>query len=352
MRRITSTPAARDAGVVHGLKALRTDRWRMAGMAFGLCGVLLSGCGTAATRSGAPMPCHRSASALAPSLPGTFHRLRLLPSTSVPIDRAPLEAGLGAVWSASSSGLVKLSLPAAIPTIIVHDPIDDVALSASCVYALSAAKRELLEVDPSSLKVNRRWTVSPDAHSIVATDQNVYIAAASSPTGIERVDLSSGAVTRSTVRGAAATSQDRAVAYGAGKLWVTDGSRLYWLDPTRLSVLGSRGLAVSDIWFGDGSLWAASENPNGGVFRIQPATGRIAATSTADAIEIAFSPRAVWLAAAAGPTAVDPARARTLAAVPATQALSSGSAGIVVAGDQVWTTYADVMKLQRMLPSR
>jgi hypothetical protein len=269
----------------------------------------------------------------------------------VPIDGPPLEAGLGAVWSASSSGLVELLPPAATPKIIVHEPIDDIALSSSCVYALSRQKGELLEIDPHSLKINRKWKVGPDAHSITATDQNVYVANASEPTGIERVNLLSGAITRTVIHGASGLAQDRAIAYGAGTLWVTDGSSLYRIDPTRLSIRGSTSLGVSDIWFGDRSLWAASEIPNGGVDRIDPATARILATSNADAIQIAFSPGAVWLAAAAGPTAIDPATAHTIAVVPPAKVPTQGDAGIAVVGNQIWTTYGDVMKLQRIRPS-
>jgi hypothetical protein len=338
-----------------GLKLLQADRSRCAAVA-GAAGLLcasVGGCGMSSTRPRAETRCQRSsAPSAAPHGPGTFQRLRAISSTSVPIDGAPLQAGLGAVWSASSSGLVKLSLPAATPSIIVHEPIDDVALSASCAYALARKKAELLEVDPRTLKVNRRWTVGPDAHSIVATNQNVYIASASSPTGIERINITSGTVTRSVIRGATAAAQDRAIAYGAGALWVTDGSTLYRLNPTRLSVLASTSLGVSDIWFGDGSLWGASENPHGGVERIDPATGRIVARSDADAIQIAFSPGAVWLAASAGPTAVDPASARTIAVLLPAQVLSTGSAGIAVVGNDIWTTYGDVRKLQRILPSR
>jgi hypothetical protein len=255
------------------------------------------------------------------------------------------------VWSASSSGLIKLALPTGRPKVIVREPIDDVALSSTHVYALSSARTELVEVDPHTLKVTRTWRVGPGAHSITVGARAVYIARASAPVAIERVNLQTGAITHSVIHGATALPQDRAVALGAGKLWVTDGGSLYWLDPARLSVLGSTSLGASDIWFGDGSLWAASENPNGGVERINPTTHRIVARSNADAVQIAFSQTAVWLAAAAGPTAVDPETAHTIAAVPQPQALSSGSGGIAVVGNQVWTTYTDIGKLQRLLPT-
>jgi hypothetical protein len=333
------------------VNAVRTNRWRYAGIKVGLCGALLLGCGTSSTRPRAAAPCQGPSPPPATSSPAAIHRLRVLSSTSEPIDGPPLEAGLGAVWSASSSGLVKLSLPAANSTIVVREPIDDIALSSSCVYALSRKKGELLEVDPHSLKINRKWKVGPDAHSITATDQNVYVANASAPTGIERVNLRSGAITRTVIHGASGLAPDRAIAYGAGTLWVTDGGSLYRIDPTRLSIRGSTSLGVSDIWFGDRSLWAASQTPNGGVDRIDPATARILATSNADAIQIAFSPGVVWLAAAAGPTAIDPATAHTIAVVSPAKVPTQGDAGIAVVGNQIWTTYGDVRRLQRIIPS-
>jgi hypothetical protein len=200
--------------------------------------------------------------------------------------------------------------------------------------------------------VTRRWRVGPDAHSLTVDNRTAYIARATAPVVIERVDLTTGAVTRAAIRGTAGLSSDRSIALGASKLWVVDGGTLYWLDPTRMSVLGSKSLGASDIWFGDGSLWAASENPNGGVERIDPGTARIVARSNADAIQIAFSSRAVWLSAApAGPTAIDPQVARTIAAIPPNQALSTGGRGIASVGNEVWTTYSDIGQLQRLLLS-
>jgi hypothetical protein len=330
-----------------GLKDVCTSAWRAAGITAGLCGALLVGCGTSST----PTSRHHSSAAAATSSATAIDRLRVISSISVPIDGAPLEGGLGAVWSASSSGLVQLSLSAGRPKIVVREPIDDLALSASRVYALSIKRREVVEVDPHSLQVTRRWRVAPNAHSITTSDQDLYIAVASAPVGVERVNLRTGTITRSVIAGASALAQDRAIAFGAGKLWVDDGGSLYRLDPARLSVLGSTGLAASDIWFGDESLWAASDTPKGGVERIDPTTARIVDRSNADAIQIAFAPGIVWLAAAAGPTAVNSETARTIAALPPARVPTQGDAGIAVVGNEVWTTYGDVMTLQRIMPS-
>jgi hypothetical protein len=72
--------------------------------------------------------------------------------------------------------------------------------------------------------------------------------------------------------------------------------------------------------------------------------------SASDATQIAFSPHAVWLAAAAGPTAVDPVTAKTQPAR-AIPAGSQSSAGIAVVGNEVWIAYTAIGTLVRIRPS-
>lgn len=326
--------------------------WHRACIAAGLSGVLIAGCGGSSPRTRVADRRSGTASAATAQLAPRIRQLHVLTRRAVPIDGPPLQAGLGAVWSASSSGLIELSGPAGKPRIVVHGPVDDVALSSARVYALSGEQHALVEVDPRTLQVRRRWRIGGEAHSLTVDDHNAYVARATAPAMIERVGLTTGAVRSAVIHGTSGLAQDRSIAIGADKLWVIDGGTLYWLDPSTMSVLGSRSLGASDIWFGDGSLWAASEQPNGGVERIDPRTARIIAHSNADAIQIAFSPRTVWLSAAAGPTAIDPQTARTTAAVAPRQVLSSGDGGIAVVGNQVWTTYTDIKQLQRLLPSR
>jgi DNA-binding beta-propeller fold protein YncE len=247
--------------------------------------------------------------------------------------------------------LVNLSVPEARAKVVVHSPIDDVVLTGGCVYALSASTNTLIEFNPRVAKVTRRWRLAAGAQSLTSAGDEVYVAFGGSPAAVERFDLRGGATRRAAIPHASGLAQDRAVAAGRGGLWVTDGGSIYRLDPLSLAVQRSWTLAASDIWFGDGSLWAASENPNGGVERIDPATGRIVARVDSDAIQMAFTPRAVWLSAAAGPTAIDPVTAKREATLPVAKVVTNGASGIAVVGDQVWTVYGDVSKLQRVLPS-
>jgi hypothetical protein len=296
-----------------------------------------------------------------PPLPGLAigpapTRLHTSPPQSEPvIDGDPLLTGLGAVWSASSSGLVELSIPAASAKIVIHEPIDDIALSPSSVFALSRSTSELLQFDPTSLKITRRWHLGVGAWSIVASAQAVYVALATTPVGIDRVNLSTGALTHVTVANAQRLDQQgRSVAYGDEAVWIMADDEVYRLDPTHLSVLGSPtpvGPVSDDLWFGDGSLWTASQDTFGGVDRIDPTNGCVVARAHADAIEIAFAPNAVWLSAAAGPRALNPRTGATIAVIPPDKVLTNDGAGITVVGDAVWTDYGDVRKLQRVQTS-
>jgi hypothetical protein len=317
-----------------------------------LAGLLVSSCGTASTRGRVTPGCGSLAAAATSSISPAVRRLHALPSSRVPIDGQPLAYGFGAVWSASSSGLVELSPPVGQPRILVREPIDDVALSSGCVFALSQAKSEVLELNPRTKRLIRSWRVAQGSRSLVAAPHDVYVAYANGAAGVQRIDLSTGAMTQSAVPNATGLANDQAIAYGSGRLWLADTGTIYRLDPTRLSVDGSTGLAVSDIWFGDGNLWAASDSADGGVERISPNTGRVTATVNADAIQIAFSPGLVWLASARGPTAIRAGSARRVATLAPAQVLDDDSAGIAVVNNQIWTTYTDLKRLQRLVPSR
>lgn len=106
--------------------------------------------------------------------------------------------------------------------------------------------------------------------------------------------------------------------------------------------------SVADIWYGDGSVWAASADPGGGVYRVNPTTGHVEAHNALDALQIAFSPHQVWLSASAGPSGVNPLTARPIAALPPSKVMSGGSAGIALVDGQLWVTYGDIQQLQRI----
>jgi hypothetical protein len=303
----------------------------------------LAGYGGTARNHTSPTAHHTS-----PSPPEPTVTLKAISSVAVPIDAPPLFAGFGAVWSASSSGLVELSPTTASARILVRQPVDDIALSDSFVYALSATRGEVLEFDPRSRRVRRSWHVPRGAPALTVGGGAVYVAYSSGAAAIERIDLASGAVTRTTIPKSIGIAQGQAIAYGDATLWVIDGSTLYAVDPIHLSLRRSLTLSAQNIWFGDGALWSAVEQENSGIDRIDPATLHITATLASDSYQIGFSPTMVFFSAVDGPVAVDPQTGRKLAALPTRQVLSNGSAGIAVVGKQVWTTYGDIRRLQRI----
>jgi hypothetical protein len=252
-----------------------------------------------------------------------------------------LQAGFGAVWAATQSGLMKLSVPGASPTTVLANPIYDVALSSTSVFALSNGTGELLEIDPASLKVVNRWAIEPGAHSLAAGPDAAYVDYQGSPPRLVRYDAKTKATLSVDVADMTSSTSGREIAVDGSSVWMTDGRRLVRLDPTNLSSHGLTALpfGIDDLWLGDGALWAASTAQYGGVVRIDPQTGCSTLQAQSDAIQIAFSPHGVWLAAAGGIIALDPVSAQKVAELPTTDVLGNDAAGIAVVGDEVWTSY-------------
>jgi hypothetical protein len=282
---------------------------------------------------------------------GTFFEaargLRVLGASHVPADGDVLASGFGAVWAASSKGLVRLSYPTGHPTLVRLGEIVDVAVDSTRVYGLSSGD-QLLVLDPTSLKVTRRIQLPARAHSITTGGGAVYVAFTTPHTTIERLDPSTGKASRTTVAGAVSLAKDRALAFGAGSLWLDDGANLFRLDPRTL--VPRQKTAAGDftsVWFGDGSAWLANDNQGAGVARVDPPTEKVTRTGSVDAIQIAFSPHGVWLAAARGPIGLDPLTAKVIAATIAYKG-DTDLAGLAVIHGQLWALYADIGVLQRL----
>jgi outer membrane protein assembly factor BamB len=275
--------------------------------------------------------------------------------TSGPIDGTSLEVGLGGAWSASSSGVVFLSVPSAKPQVVRTPGIDDVALNSTHVFALSDQAQKVFEVDPGSRRVVRTWTFhhgTPNA--LTATDTHMYVSFLGSPNALESIDLRTGATVSRTIPHTVDPTHGRVIAYGDHTLWLTDGTTLVRLDPSTLAVRGATRMVADPIncggvvWFGDGSPWFSCTAADTGVFRISPQTGRVVARQlTRGAIQLAFSPTAVWATSIVGPTALDPKTARIEWTVPPSHVPGGDSAGIALIGGQVWVTYFKEMDLQR-----
>jgi len=235
-------------------------------------------------------------------------------------------------------------------SIVLKTPIDDLVVHGRYVYALSRAGQRLFAVDSRSSKVTRRWRLRVSPHSLAVGGGYLYV---DFDAAVEQISLASGASRYAKLPGSSGPSQDQSIAAEAGAAWLLTTDRLYRVDADTLRVTRSIAAPVSDdVWVGDGSLWLASEQPNGGVHRLDPLTGKEIAHDSADAVQLAFSPGVVWAAAAAGPTALDARSAKRVAALPSRQVASQGSAGIATTGDTLWVTYGDIGRLQEIRITR
>jgi hypothetical protein len=320
----------------------------------GACSTAASGTPAAASRAVASAPATApttSASAAAPALSPSVAPLQAIDTSQVGLSTTTMLPGFGAVWAASDDGLLKVSATGT-PDAVLTGTVPDIAIGTIAVYAIVGGDANLLvEVDPSSGRALRHWKLASGARSLAVTGDAAYVAHATYPMTIDRVDLRTGRLRSVTVNAAAdGLASFQALAAGGGLIWATDGTTVVGLDPAELSVRATvhPSLHVDDLWFGDGSLWAASASYHGGVARIDPTTATQAARIASDAIEVAFSPHGVWLTASDGLAEVDPATSAIVAALMPGDISGTNAAGIAVVGDEVWVDYKDTGQLQRV----
>jgi hypothetical protein len=266
----------------------------------------------------------------------------------------PLLTGFGDVWSASGQGLVRFTLDGKAETFLGKS-VRDIALSPRAVVVLLDQVPQMLTFDPATLRVSRQWALPGPGVSVTADGNVAYVVDGSAPARITRVDLSSGAMTTRVVPGSEAPAGDRSIAVGGGSLWFVTQSHVYQLNPRVLTTVRSIAspISPSSVWFGDGAVWVSSENPGGGVLRLDPRTAAITTTVGTDAIQIAFTPQWVWLAAAAGATALRPSTGGLVGTVPNSDVLDDSSAGIAVVGSTLWVAYGNqsIIQILQVSPS-
>jgi hypothetical protein len=259
----------------------------------------------------------------------------------------PLLTGFGHVWSASGQGLVRFTLDGKAETFLGKS-VRDIALSANAVVVLLDQTSEMVTFDPAALRVSRQWALPGPGVSVTADGNVAYVVDGSAPAHIIRVDLSTGALRTRVIPGSDAPASDRSIAVGGGSLWFVTQSHVYQLNPRVLTTVRSivSPISPSSVWFGDNAVWVSSEDPGGGVFRLDPKTALITTTVGTDAIQMAFTPQSVWLAAAAGATALRPSTGGLVGTVPASDVLDDSSAGIAVVGSTLWVAYGNQSTIQ------
>ncbi len=284
------------------------------------------------------------------ALPTTTLPTTTLPTTTLPTRviaehpslgaGLPLLTGFGYVWSASAAGLIRFTTRGKARKVL-DTPVRDIAIAARSVVVLLDRTPELLSFDPTTLRSARRWRLPGPGGSVTTDGSTVYAVEGSAPARITRLDLSTGAMASRVLPLSDTPAADRSIALGAGSLWFADQSAVIQLDPSNLATVRSIAspISPSSIWFGDSAIWVSSDAPDGGIFRLDPDTAKITTNRRTDAIQIAFTPQRVWLAAAAGATAVLPTTGQLVGSIPAKDVLDDSSAGIAVVGPDLWVAY-------------
>jgi streptogramin lyase len=170
---------------------------------------------------------------------------------------------------------------------------------------------ELVELDPRTLKVERRIRLAPSLDGVALGAGSVW-AISGDPATVYRLNPATGAV-RARVHIAAQRGPEApyplAVAYGAGYVWVLDGntSDVVKIDPGAGRLLATTQLGVdrlpNRIAAGAGAVWTA--NGDGSVTRIDAVTGAVSRLTLPhegeiSAVDIGIGRGAVWLGVSAG----------------------------------------------------
>jgi class 3 adenylate cyclase/ABC-type transport system substrate-binding protein len=133
----------------------------------------------------------------------------------------------------------------------------------------------LLKIDPRKEEAVQAVSIGRDAGWTVGGGA-IWVADANEPQVI-RVDAQYGSTSRIHLpKGPEKSSQNpRAVAFGAGSLWISQGPRILRLDPATGKVRAT--IPSNDaqlLTFGDGALYAATQY-NGDFFKVDPKSNRV-----------------------------------------------------------------------------
>ena len=144
--------------------------------------------------------------------------------------------------------------------------------------SVASERRDRVAATPAAGGRDRRWILPVAAGAIVLIAVAAYFFTRADPTYVP----TAGTVAAITADGAfaepvALASAPTAIAWGEGRIWVTDRQgQIYWLDP-RSGETGSRGAAgiATGVAVGDRAVWVTNgfgvgDGPAGGVSRIDP----------------------------------------------------------------------------------
>jgi class 3 adenylate cyclase/ABC-type oligopeptide transport system substrate-binding subunit/streptogramin lyase len=131
----------------------------------------------------------------------------------------------------------------------------------------------LAKIDPRKGEVVQAVPIGHDG-GVTTGGGAVWVANADKPEVI-RVDGQYGSTTTISLPESETTSNPRGIAYGAGSIWVGQGSRILRIDPDNGKVI--KTIPIHDPWilrFGDGALYAATPY-NGDFLKIDPGSNTV-----------------------------------------------------------------------------
>lgn len=186
----------------------------------------------------------------------------------------------GATFDLQERGSVELK---GVPgTWILYDVMSvDEQLRPSPIEAASVAseRRDRVAAAPAAGGRGKRWIIPAAAGTIFLVAIATFLLMRPGPTFVP----SAGTVASITPDGAfaepvALASEPTAIAWGEGRIWVTDRQgQIHWLAP-ETGETGSRGAtaAATGVAIGDRAVWVTNgfgvgDGPEGGVSRIDPA---------------------------------------------------------------------------------
>jgi ABC-type transport system substrate-binding protein/DNA-binding SARP family transcriptional activator len=243
----------------------------------------------------------------------------------------------GAAWVADAGGdsVTKIGSDGRVAdTIQVGGNVTGIASSGTDIWAVSAERRKLSEIDPVMDRIVRRVAVGNGPRAVAAGANAVWVANGVDGT-ISRVDPSKGRVVKTIPVGGTPV----ALAVGKGAVWVANAStnRVLRLDPASNSPVGSVavGHGPDAIAAGAGTVWVAN-GLDGTVSRIDPGSNSVEFTHSVrtDPTSVAVDDGSVWIGSG-GPGILTELDART-GAFRRKIDLGNSPAALAGAGRHLW----------------
>jgi YVTN family beta-propeller protein len=175
-----------------------------------------------------------------------------------------VSVGEGALWvTDGSTRLLRIDPESGrVRALDVHEPLNDVAVGAGAVWAISGQAASVFQIDtqaravkPRIRIVNQLGTVAPFPLAVAVGEGSVWVVNGNTET-VTRIDPEVGGVAETIPLGIGRNPND--IAAGAGAVWVANGGNgtLVRVDPKTNKVATiAVGSSPRDVAVGDGKVW-------------------------------------------------------------------------------------------------